>query len=180
MLTACSLNGGNVLEKFVDTFLEWSSELDVLKDEINRDDLKRKMWQRLIELGQQFSEKSLEADHKRLICKATLFGERHDKTTFASFHHIYPGNISLGEIFTSLCAGIVSNLNEMFPSDLLSGDLGCRRMIATGGAILRNPILKQQLEQEFRKIPIVYKETSDANLGAAYFLRDTYLNKNTK
>jgi sedoheptulokinase len=169
LLVAASLNGGNVLEKFVEMLIDWNFELGLLESR-NDDEFKNRLWYRLIQLGEQ----KLNCSNKisKLECVPKLFAERHDKQTFARIENINVNNVDLGHVFASICEGLIRNLKEMITLELLIDVLGCKRLIVTGNAIIRNPILKHYLQNEFAQVEIVYKASSDAAIGAANFLID--------
>jgi sedoheptulokinase len=162
-LVAASLNGGNVLDSFIEMLMDWNSQLG-----FQCDNTKAIIWPKLLGLAEEWCNTNQDS---RLKCKPLLFGERHAKQLFASIHNVTSQSTSLGEVFTSICIGIIDNLNAMFPFDLLVNELGCKRLVATGGALLRNKILKRALERNFSTIPIVYKATGDAAKGAAQFIK---------
>jgi len=169
LLVAASLNGGNVLEKFVQMVIDWNVEIGLLENR-NDDDFKNRLWSRLIYLGEQKLACSNEVS--TLKCVPKLFAERHDKKTLASLENINVNNLDLGYVFASICEGLIQNLKEMITLELLIDKLGCKRLIVTGNAIIRNPILKHYLKKEFETLEIIYKASSDAALGAANFLID--------
>jgi sedoheptulokinase len=173
LLVAASLNGGNVLEKFVDMIIDWNIEIGLLESRADNE-FKSRLWAKLIHLGEQKLNDMNSIS--KLKCVPKLFAERHDKQTFASFENININNVNLGHVFASICEGLVRNLKEMITLELLIGELGCKRVIVTGNAIIRNPILKHYLQNEFDPIEIIYKASSDAAIGAANFLIDI-LNK---
>ena len=170
LLVSASLNGGNVLEHFVDLVLNWSSQLGFISQ--NDPKLKNLTWSKLIELSSEFVNTD-----SNPVCSPTLFAERHDKTKFGSIENICPGNTNVGQIFASICEGLIRNLHEMFPSELLINLIGCRRIVATGTAILNNPTLRTQLEKKYGSLPIVYKAAADSAVGAALLLRDSFKNQ---
>ena len=168
LLVAASLNGGNVLDNFVDMIIKWNNDLGYTNDlnESSTNDL----WSKLIDLG----SRCVDDGNEKLECKPKLFAERHDKMTFASIQNIRQSNNSIGQVFNSICKGLIQNLNEMFPKDLLIR-LGCKRILATGSALIRNSLLKKHFESEFNGINLEYKSSSDSALGAALVLRKIFL-----
>ncbi len=168
LLVAASLNGGNVLDSFVHMVLDWNRELGFNYDVPEATDMKSAIWPKLLDLSDDWCNKN---PISKLRCRPLLFGERHANHTFASMLNISTGNTSIGEIFSSICFGIVENLNDMFPFDLVVNKLGCKRLVATGGALLRNPILKLGLEKTFKNVPIVYMAQGDAAKGAVQFIK---------
>jgi sedoheptulokinase len=165
LLVAASLNGGNVLESFIDAFLNWNADLGLVqKESVNRD----LIWARLIDLA----EKAVEVGTS-LNCEPKIFAERHDKQTFGSMSNISHENVdSIGLVFDSICRGLIRNLREMITVMLMS-ELGCRRILATGSALVRNKRMKKWLEVEFADFEIVYKASSDSAMGAVSFAKDT-------
>lgn len=169
LLVSASLNGGNVLDKFIDMIFDWNRELAMI-DANNNLPSRETIWNKLIELAQKNPATDLE------LSSATLFGERHDTKTFACLNNIRHSNLSVGQLFDAICAGLIKNLSAMINMEFLCCDLKCTRVIATGGAFVKNAVLRKHLERVFSNFEIVYKDSSDAALGAAYFLRDIYKN----
>jgi len=170
LLVSASLNGGNVLDNFIEMLIDWNSQLGFVQSEASGqsvEEQKNDIWKKLIKISIPFL-----TEDSKLICKPKLFAERHDKLTFASIENIFSGNIKLGPLFVSICNGLVKNLDEMFPRKILIDDLNCKRIVATGSGVIKNPVLKYQLEKVFNGLPIVYKESSDSAVGAAMYLRD--------
>lgn len=166
LLVSASLNGGNVLENFIDTILAWTRELGLCNE--NDSNKRDEIWKKLIALALNDPANDLE------LKSATFYGERHDQETFAILTNIRHNNVRLGPIFDALCSGLIKNLSNMFDSKLLAQDLGCKRVVAVGGAFVKNAVLRKHLERIFADFEIVYKDSCDAALGAAYFLRDTF------
>lgn len=167
LLVSASLNGGNVMEKFVNMVISWYQDLGFL-NEISHDGI----WHKIIELGIKFCEKQRESC---ITCRPTLFAERHDLARFASLSNISNGCTSIGEIFTCICRGIASNLHEMITERVLFNECkSIQRLVCTGSAVIRNEVLQKQIEYEFkineRQIPLVFKATSDAALGVCLSL----------
>lgn len=166
LLVAASLNGGNVLEKFVQTIFDWSCKLNLIN---KNEEFKNEIWSNLIKLSNEFDQEV------SLICKPTLFSERHDKDTFASLLNIKHDNISNpGQFFLSICTGLITNLQSMFPTDLLKNEFAIKRIVGTGSVLSKIPILKKEIERQFG-LPVVFNRPSDSALGAASFIKD-YLN----
>ena len=44
---------------------------------------------------------------------------------------------------------------------------GVTQGVGCGSALLRNPVLKQEIERAFQSLPFVYSDQGDASLGAA-------------
>lgn len=167
LLVAASLNGGNVLDKFIDTILEWTVELEILN--VDQQQKRRdKIWTKLIESAQDLkTENSL-----KFI--STIFGERHDMETFGSLLNIRSDNLNLGSMFNALCEGLILNLKNMFPQQLLTEELCCKRILATGSCLIKNQIIKGYLEKEFNFAKISYKDSSDSAFGACLYLKNIF------
>ena len=171
LLVAASLNGGNVLDIFVESLLNWYTQLGMqneLDKELNFKQRKDCLFERLIKLCEE--SKSDEANNKLIKCKPTFYGERHDKSDFGRIENICFDNIkSIENVFESMCRGLTENLNEMFDSDLLQ-QLGCKRIVATGNCVMRNSIVKSNLIKVFgKRFPISFKMDNDSAYGAALF-----------
>ncbi|RNA39846.1 sedoheptulokinase isoform X1 [Brachionus plicatilis] len=146
LLVSASLNGGNVIEKFVEMVANWNQNLGV--------DVEREIiWQKLIDQA----EKSDSSVHVNPV----LYAERHDRLTFGSIANLRYDNLSVGQIFKGVCQGLIKNLHSMMAKDLIL-KFKCERIVATGGALIRNSVLRSSLESEFDYLPIVYKSSTDA------------------
>jgi hypothetical protein len=162
LLLFASLNGGNVLEKFVDSLIEWQNDLGLSTPTSND-----AVWSKLIEL----SEKEINTDLP--VIKPLIFAERYDINQFGSISNVKSTNLSIGSIFIGICKGIINNLNEIMTASFLSDQLKCKRIIATGGAFSRNKILRQLLNQSDygQRLTIQFKQDkNDAAFGAAKYV----------
>lgn len=166
LIASLSLNGGNVLDNLIDTIFDWNIELGLLSNNIDSKEMRDNIWNKLMELGDKFCK----PDSEEIIIKPLIFAERHNTTTFGSILNISRSNCSIGEIFASVCKGIVRNLKDMMTTKLLK-KMNCQRIVASGSAIIRNKVLKKQLELEFPGMPIVYKANGDAAIGAVQMLK---------
>lgn len=156
LLVSASLNGGNVLEKFVDMLTDWNQKLGIEMD-------REKIWLNLIEQAKN-SNFSLEIS-------PLFYAERHDKLAYGSMGNLRHDNLNIGNMFGGLCLGLIKNLHSMMNKELVL-KLKCDRIVATGGAITRNSVLKHCLETEFDYLPLVYKNSTDAAYGSAIFVRN--------
>lgn len=95
----------------------------------------------------------------------TLFGERHRPEQRGSVTHIAASDLSLGHVTRALCHGVVQNLHSMMPSQRL-GEAGTKRILASGNALSRNEVLRQEVERMY-PFPVVYGKEMDAAVGAA-------------
>lgn len=119
ILVAASLNGGNVLSKFVDLLQRWSTEMGMEQVPV-KDDLFRLLIEKAGEFEAQCSGMCA------LSVTPTLLGERHTPTMRGSVEGIGPDVPSLGQVFSATCAGLVVNLLAMMPRDLLQQCKVCK------------------------------------------------------
>jgi sedoheptulokinase len=173
LLVGASLNGGNVLQSFVDMMSSFMSNF-------SRETSKDQIWEKLIQLGND-SLKLKSSSTNEIKCRPVLYGERHDKQTYANISNININNLNIGNIFNSICRGLIQNLCDMITWDFLFDVIKCRRLICTGSCLTRNSILKFYLNEIFTRdnnnVEILFKSSSDSAIGAAYFIRDFYSDK---
>lgn len=105
-----------------------------------------------------------------LRVRPTILGERHNPMCLAQVSNISSSNLSLGHVTRALCSGILDNMASMMPLDLLQ-QAGVRRIVASGSAIARNQVLRQELERTY-PLPMVYGLNADSAVGAAMVLCD--------
>ena len=103
-----------------------------------------------------------------LIIETTLLGERHsaDRRGISVFG-ADPSNTSLRRVFRSLSTGIIQNLRSMSPPpDRL---VGLRRIIGSGGALVRNCVMRKAVKDMYN-LPLIINsqsDTRDSAVGAA-------------
>eukprot|EP00057_Strongylocentrotus_purpuratus_P033193 XP_790539.1 PREDICTED: sedoheptulokinase [Strongylocentrotus purpuratus] len=151
---AAALTGGNVLAQLVTTLQEWLHGLD-LHQASDRDQL----FLKLIDLGLKCEDTTLKVD-------PVLGGERHQPNRRGTVSNVCFENLSLGDVFRATCRGIAENLSTMAPPDEMVAK-GVTQVVGCGSALLRNPVLKQEIERAFQSLPFVYSDQGDASLGAA-------------
>ncbi|XP_050437209.1 sedoheptulokinase-like isoform X2 [Adelges cooleyi] len=148
---AASLNGGNALDVLVKSIFSWIKDLGL---SVTEEDL----WNRLLNL-------SSEENTTSLIVNPLMMGERHDPSTYGSLLNITNNNLSVGQIYSGFCKGIVNNLLKMMPKEmLLNADI--KKIIGTGTVIVKNSIIRHEIEKNYH-MPLIVKETGDAAFGAA-------------
>lgn len=113
---------------------------------------------------------ALNQDTSNLRVRPTILGERHEPTCLAQVSNISSTNLSLGHVTRALCCGILDNLATMMPADLLQ-QAGVTRIVASGSAIARNQVLRQEVERTF-PLPVVYGLNADSAVGVAMVLCD--------
>ncbi|KAM3965706.1 sedoheptulokinase [Aphomia sociella] len=151
LVVAASLNGGNVLATFVKMLQQWMLEFGFPIPQ-------SKVWEKLIALG-------LEAPESGMTINPLLLGERNTPTAKASVENIDLSNIQLGQVFRSLCNGIVANLHFMMPKDILM-KANIKRIVGNGSGLSRNAILQKAVEQNY-SLPLEFTSGGDAAKGAA-------------
>eukprot|EP00062_Callorhinchus_milii_P011678 gi/632957876/ref/XP_007894724.1/ PREDICTED: sedoheptulokinase [Callorhinchus milii] len=152
LAVAAALNGGNVLSTFVRTVTQWMQELgvDAPAEPI--------IYSHLIDAARDLP-------HTDLTIQPTLLGERHLPGQLASVLNISPTNLSLAHLTRALCRGVVENIHSMLPCRQLV-EAGVRRILGSGSALLRNEVLRQEVEKAF-PLPIQYEQETDSAFGAA-------------
>lgn len=152
------LNGGNALNLLVTNAHQCLKQYG---SSIKKDTL----WTKLIAAA---CEKIAETDLQTI---PAFLGERFDPNLRASITNITSSNFQLASIFRSLCKGIIASFHNILPEDSLKRR-GISKIIGTGSALLRNKALQMELETQYH-IPIEYKHTGDAPLGAALSILNT-------
>jgi sedoheptulokinase len=152
LAVAASLNGGNVLVQFTSMLQRWISELGLECPDINT------LFSKLLVLGEVPSAMQVSPQ---------LYGERHCPGMLASVNNISISLPSLAETFTALCDGLIANIASMINNKELM-NAGVERIIGTGKALVKNPILQASVRKHF-SFPLVMKSGSDAAVGAAQF-----------
>ncbi|XP_070774098.1 sedoheptulokinase isoform X2 [Enoplosus armatus] len=156
LAVAASLNGGNVLATFVEMLTAWMKELGAeLSDSC--------LYEKLIRcaLNQETSD---------LRVSPTILGERHNPLCLGQVTNISTTNLSLGHLTRALCRGVLDNITSMMPAERLQ-QAGVSRIVASGSAIARNEVLKQEVEKAFPQ-PVVYGQNADSAVGVAMVLYD--------
>lgn len=152
LAVAASLNGGNSLATFVRMLQQWSMELGFSIPQ-------SKVWEKLIALGKEDSSIS------ELEIVPTLLGERHAPGQTASVNQITLDTLQLGQIFRSLCSGVIKNLHDMMPQEKLQNG-GIQRIVGNGSGLVRNLVLQKEV-QRWYQLPLEIGQSGDAALGAA-------------
>ena len=144
--------GGNVLAVFVKTLKSWLEDLGVeLPSE-------RHIYERLSTCGIR------DKDHTKLTVNPALWGERHDPNQTASVSDIIPGSLSLGNVYNSICSGVLLNIKSLMGGFLEKYEI--KKLVGTGNALLQNKMLQENVQAVFRQ-EFVMCADSDAAVGAA-------------
>ncbi|XP_043274267.1 sedoheptulokinase-like [Venturia canescens] len=152
LAVAASLNGGNNLATFVKTLQQWTMELGFSVPQ-------SKVWDRLITLGQE------DRVSNGMEIQPYLLGERYAPDATASATGITLDTLQLGHVFRALCSGIIKNLHNMMPQEILK-ERGIERIVGNGSGLVRNPVLQKEVSHWF-KLPLELGQSGDAALGAA-------------
>ncbi|XP_050531980.1 sedoheptulokinase-like isoform X2 [Daktulosphaira vitifoliae] len=164
LVVAASLNGGNVLDIFVNSILNWivSLGLSITKD----------LWSQLLKSSSE------EYINTSLIVSPLMMAERHDPLTYGSLMNITSENLTINQMFTGICQGIVKNLYKMMPKEILIKE-NIQQIIGTGSVLTNNVVIKQEI-QKLYELPLNIKVTGDAAFGAALSMMNEVLLVNIK
>ncbi|XP_031350796.1 sedoheptulokinase-like isoform X2 [Photinus pyralis] len=152
LAVAASLNGGNALAMFVKMLQQWTMELGFSIPQ-------SQIWERVLALGLDDNTRS------DLQVQPTLLCERHQPDVHASVTNINIGNLGLGQAFRALCHGLLQNLHNMMPRDILS-KAHITRIVGNGSGLSRNKVLQKEVQQLYQ-LPLVFTTGGDAAKGAA-------------
>jgi len=108
---------------------------------------------------------AVERDHDELIVETALLGERHSaERRGVNIFGAVPANTSLPSVFRAVSRGVIFNLRSMSPPpDEL---IGLRRIIGSGGALVRNSVMCKAVKDLYN-LPLVINSKSDSAVGAA-------------
>jgi len=165
LAVAASLTGGNALAAFVQTIQGWCSELGISIGQEH-------VWNCLLERAQNAPSTSMPEPSTRMSIVPTLWGERHDPQAKASVHDIQMENLDLGSLTRSLFRGLVENLASMLSRSQLQ-DAGINRLLGSGGALARNPVLQHEVSDVYQ-LPLTMVGEREACLGAALAIFDRH------
>ena len=141
-----------MLAVFVKTLKTWLEDLGV---ELPSD---RHIYERLSTCGIR------DKDHTKLTVNPALWGERHDPNQTASVSDIIPGSLSLGNVYNSICSGVLFNIKSLMGGFLEKYEV--KKLVGTGNALLQNKMLQENVQAVFRQ-EFVMCADSDAAVGAA-------------
>ena len=134
--------------------MSWMKDLGINNSLLSTDEL----YQRILDCADKKGSTSL-----KVI--PTLWGERHTPDKRGQVNNLTSDNISLGDVSLALCQGLVENLQVMMSKEFLQSH-GIQRIVGTGSALMKNPVLQKQVEQVFG-LPLVLSDSSEASVGAA-------------
>lgn len=155
LLTAASLNGGDVFQSFIDMLFEWTVKF---QPTVTKEDIYSK-----------FIHLELENTTDTSIqIQPTIHGERHDPNSLGAVVNISPTDLSLDKVTCQLARGIVRNVVDMFKSGIDTKNV--TRIWACGNVFKKNPLFQQALRREFTYAEVKFDKTMDAAYGAALVL----------
>lgn len=94
-----------------------------------------------------------------------FLGERHAPTLRGRIDGIDLQNFTLGSLARGLARGIMTNLRDMLPVDAYAG---CARLLGSGNALRRNPLLQRMAEEVFG-LPLILTEGQEEGAAGAAF-----------
>lgn len=98
-----------------------------------------------------------------LVCRTTFAGTRTNPDERGLLANISNDNLTVGDLTASVLHGIARELHELFR---LTG-AQCRRLVGTGNAVRKNPVLRRCIADRFRMDLAVPPYEEVAALGAA-------------
>jgi len=90
----------------------------------------------------------------------------------AAFVQTIQDNLGLGSLTRSLCRGLVENLGSMLSGSQLQ-EVGINRLLGSGGALTRNPVLQYEVSEVYQ-LPLTMVGEREACLGAALAIFDRH------
>ncbi len=100
-----------------------------------------------------------------LVADTRFSGTRHDKSVTGSITGITASNLSPANLSLAILEGIVRDLHSMY---LTSASPHATRLIASGNAVRRNPVLRSVIARLFDLECFTSSEPEEAARGAAY------------
>lgn len=136
MLTAAGVSGGDAYAWVARTVASWLGAFGETREP-------SAVYARLAELGA-----ALPAGNEGLVCRPEFRGTRRAPLARGRFEGVRFDNFTPGHVARAVLEGIAEGLYELFSS---AGDAAppAERIIATGNAVRRNPLLAEILERRF-------------------------------
>jgi sedoheptulokinase len=139
--------------------------VEKLQDELGMPRLPRdNLYARLNELAAAAPR----ADASGVAVHPHFLGERHAPTLRGSIEGITLDNLSLGTLARSLAESIAANLRDLLPARFREGRT---RVVASGNALERNPILRQAASEALGLAVVMSAPPEAAAVGAALTAR---------
>lgn len=155
LATAAILCGGSAWSWLATTVQDWCADLGLgaLDDDT--------VYRRLNELGLAATDE--------LLFTPYFSGERGETDLRAAIQGISLDNFSLGRVSRSLARGIMQNLKDRLPAQALKNR---QRLMASGNALRRNPLLQQMAQQVFQLPLLLSHRREEAACGAALYAKN--------
>ncbi|KAK6190764.1 hypothetical protein SNE40_002558 [Patella caerulea] len=150
---AASLNGGNVINQFVQMLVKWMKQFNVGVSEND-------VWEKLLKEGENVTL------DEHLEVKPTLFGERHAPSEFGTILGLTPKNFNLPQLFNSICFGLIKNAQAMMPVEFLKSH-NIEKIMGSGSVLSRNPLIRNHIKDLFKDFTFVDGLDCDSATGAA-------------
>ena len=161
LVVAASLCGGAAWAWLADTVISWQSDLGF--PPMSRDEVFGRLNDLALRTGQN-SGQSIAKPQAELRVAPHFLGERYDASLRASISGIDLRNFDLGGLARALARGIIRNLKDMLPPQVLEGR---QRIVGSGNALRRNAVLRQMVVEVFC-LPLEMAEgLEEAATGAA-------------
>ena len=157
-VTAASLSGGSAWAWLVELLRGWLGALGVDR---SRDAL----YPALDALGLEALEAPGAEGDEVLRVQPTFAGERHAPGLRGEITGITADNMGLGQLCAALARGVVENLRDMVPEDVLRGK---SRVVASGNAIRRSRLFQNVIQRVFRLPLEVCEHAEEAAVGASF------------
>lgn len=147
---AASLCGGSAWNWLADVIIS------IMKDAGVNPGSKNEIFSKMNQLG--FKAKC------EIVINPNFLGERHNPDLRGSISGIDMNNFTLGSLSRGLARGIISNLRGMLPESVLKGR---KRIMASGNALRKNPLLCKTAEEIFGLPLLICESKEEAAVGAA-------------
>jgi len=148
---AAPLCGGSAFAWLIDWFTQWCDTLGMkIPENTNLYDF--------------FIKEGLKQGKNDLCIEPNFLGERYNSELRGKITNITLDNFTPGNVALALNEGIIRNLKSMIPDEFLNSK---ERIIASGNALRRTPLLVQAAEGIFGKPVEVIDSCEEAACGAA-------------
>ena len=150
LLVGASLCGGAAWAWLAEAVIAWQRDMGLPTPERNA------VFARLNDLGAGAATSVEVRPH--------FLGERHDPSLRGTIARLDTSNFRLGPLARGLAIGIMRTLKDLLPEEAL---LGRRRLVGSGNALRRNPLLQQIARDVFDLTFVMPDCREEAALGAA-------------
>ncbi|MCX7817928.1 MAG: FGGY family carbohydrate kinase [Kiritimatiellae bacterium] len=155
LCTAASLNGGAAWRWLAELVQDWCAAAT------GRRPPRGEVFGRLNRLGRRA--------RREVLVDPCWFGERGEEGRTGRIERLGPIPPRLGELARGVARGIARNLRERLPAIALRGR---RRIVASGNALRRNPLLRDMVRREFGLPMALSPAAEETAVGAALLARE--------